>query len=60
MVARLPVILLVLFALDIAWKMMGDMTRAMTTAIASLIKWLPAEPSAMFFDFSVTFVRYLR
>jgi len=42
------VILPVLFADDIAWKMMGDITSAMTTAIASLIKWLPAELSTTF------------
>jgi len=35
------VILPVEFALDTAWKIIGDMTIAMTTAMASLMKWLP-------------------
>jgi len=43
-VASVPVILLVLLALLMAWKMMGLMTSATTTAMASLTKWPPLLP----------------
>jgi len=56
MVASVDVIFPVELAEDMAWKMIGDMTRAMTTAMASLMKWLPALPSTIFLFLPFLFV----
>src|SRR5438132_3632377 len=51
MVANVPVMLPELFADLIAWKIRGDRTRAITTAIRTLINrfaWLPPSPIPIF------------